>query len=396
MLRGVGGGARASVIGLQFEGSRHVAGLSATMALRMFGLFMLLPVIAPYAAGLEGGSSPAMIGLAVGIYGLTQAGLQIPMGLLSDRVDRRMVIAFGLALFISGGVIAHLAVDVGGLIVGRALQGAGAIASTVLAFTADLVDERHRSKSMAVIGIGIGGAFAAAMVAGPPLAGLIGVKWMLALSAALGALALIPVLAMPAREHRYQFPSFRRALHSVELWKLCGGIFCVHFTLAVVFVAVPLELAKHITLHRQWMVYTPAFALSLAVAVPLIVKNDAKPLRAATQGLSYLVLAGALLLMGQALAHGLWGIGLFLTLFFAGFNALETILPAEVSRTAPSAFRGASMGIYSTCQFAGAFVGAMVGAQYFFLAGPSGIGFMASTLLAAWIVVSFIRKEAKE
>jgi len=376
-----------------FPGARHVAGLSATMSLRMFGLFVLLPVIAPYARGLEGGSSALLLGLAVGVYGLTQAALQIPMGLLSDKIDRRMVIAFGLALFISGGVIAHKATGIGDLIVGRAFQGAGAIASTVMALTADLVEARHRSKSMGMIGVGIGLSFAVAIVAGPPLAAAIGVDWLFAVTAALGALALVPVLMIPRVEPNFRFPSFRRAIHSLELWKLSAGILIVHFSLAAVFVVVPLELTKLMPPGDTWKVYAPAFLLSLLVAIPLIVKNDHKPLRATTQGVSYLLLACAAVLLGAAAGNGAWGLGLFMLLFFAGFNAIESILPAEVSRVSLSAFRGASMGIYSTCQFAGAFLGAIFASQYYGHGGPSGVGYVMSMLLAAWIVVSFIRKE---
>ncbi len=380
---------------LSFAGAQHVIGLSVAMSLRMFGLFVLLPVIAPHAESLPGGRNPFMLGLAVGIYGLTQAALQIPMGVLSDRIDRRMVIAFGLALFASGGVIAYEAVDIGDLVIGRALQGAGAISSSVMALTADLAPEHHRSKSMAIIGIGIGGSFAAAMLLGPPLAAVIGVKSLFAVTAILGGLALVPVFMLPKVQTGVRFPSFRRALISIELWKLNSGIFIVHFALAAMFVVVPLELAATINLQHQWAVYTPAFLLALAASIPLIIRNDHKPHRDATRGIGYLLMAMACATLGLLSENGTWGLGVFLLIFFAGFNALETILPAEVSRTAPTAFRGSAMGIYATCQFSGTFVGALIGAYFYEKTGVDGIGYIAAMLLAAWIVVSFIRKEEK-
>lgn len=378
-----------------FPGSRHVSGLSLAMGLRMFGLFVLLPVVAPHAASLPGGDSPALIGLAVGVYGLTQAALQIPFGLLSDVVDRRVVIAFGLALFAGGGVVAHGAADAADLVVGRALQGAGAVSGVIMAFTADLVPDHHRAKSMGLVGMAIGAAFAAAMVVGPPLAGLIGADGLFLVTAALGAVALVPVLALPALSGGRQFPSFRRALASVDLWKVCAGIFCAHVALSAVFVVVPLELARMLDLGRQWTLYLPAFLLSLGVAVPLAMKNDHKPYRAATQGAGMLILAGALALLGPAVGAGQLGIGAFLLAFFCGFNAVEMILPAEASRATPAAFRGTAMGIYTTCQFAGTFAGAMAGAFMYLQGGAQGVGLAASMLLATWVVVSFIRKEEK-
>lgn len=378
-----------------FPGSRHVSGLAAAMALRMFGLFVLLPVVAPHMESLPDGDAPVMIGLAVGVYGLTQAALQIPFGLFSDVVDRRMVIAFGLALFVSGGVIAHGAADAADLVVGRALQGAGAVSSAILAFTADLVQDQHRTKSMGLIGMAIGLAFAVAMVAGPPLAGLIGVPKLFLLTAALGACALVPVMMLPALAGQRQFPSFRRALGSLGLWKICAGIFCVHAALSAVFVVVPLELARDLDISGQWRVYLPAFLLSLAVAVPIAAKNDHKPYRAATQGAGVLILAAAMALLSPAIDAGTLGIGAFLFVFFCGFNAAEMIMPAEASRATPTAFRGTAMGIYTTCQFAGAFAGAMGGAFLLFRGGPEAIGLGGSIVLAAWVVVSFIRKERK-
>ncbi len=348
---------------------RTVGSLALLYSFRMLGLFMVLPLLALYVADLPG-ASPALIGLALGIYGLSQALLQIPFGWLSDRVGRKPVIVGGLLLFALGSVVAALADSVHGVILGRALQGAGAIASTVMALVADLTREEQRTKAMAIVGMSIGLSFAVALVLGPVIAGLgglSGVFWFTVLLS-LAGIAIV-VLAVPAPPASGQGSSevgtraglIGRSLRDLRLARLNYGVFALHFILMACFLVVPgfLEQLAGIGRERHWLVYLPVLLFSIAGMIPLmtLAERGGRPRQMFLTGIS--VLAAGIALLGLSptayvLYAGMW-------LFFVGFNYLEATLPSLVSKTVFEGGKGTALGVYSTCQFLGAFAGGAVG-----------------------------------
>ncbi|MDD9815325.1 MAG: MFS transporter [Gammaproteobacteria bacterium] len=346
---------------------RAVSTLAAVFALRMFGLFVVLPVLVLYAGELRGATA-LTAGLALGVYGLTQALLQIPFGVLSDRFPRKTVIHAGLICFIAGSIVAALADSIAVMIAGRALQGGGAIASAVLALTADLTRDRQRAKAMAVIGVSIGGVFMLSLVLGPALDGWVGVRGMFWLAAALGvaAMVLLQCVAEPLRDAgaapNVTSAGLRKSLTDAALLRLNFGIFTSHLALTALFVVLPGALLENLSLPpaQHWKVYIPVLAASLPV-MALLVRHTAQPggqRRAVLFSALLLVLSqGALyagLQTGWILVFGAW-------LFFCGFNTLEAALPAEVSRRAGAADKGAALGVYYSAQFLGVFCGGLAG-----------------------------------
>ena len=374
---------------------RAALSLAGIFSLRMLGLFMIYPVFALYARTLPD-ATPFTIGLALGIYGLTQAILQIPFGFLSDRFGRKRIIAMGLVLFAAGSVLAALSHSIDGIIAGRLLQGAGAVGSAILALAADLTRERHRTKAMAIIGMTIGLAFAFALVAGPVLNSLIGVSGIFWLTAAL-ALAGIGVLfglvprpvRSPPQEDAEAVPAlFRRVLSDRELLRLDFGIFVQHAILTASFLSVPLVLrAAGVQSHDQWFVYLPVLALSVLFMVPcIIIAERGGRLKPVFLG-GVAALAAAELLLFAGHAH-LPVVLLALTLFFTGFNLLESMLPSIISRVAPPHAKGTALGVYSSAQFFGIFVGgALGGAVQGWLGFAGAFGFSA-LLAALWLLVA--------
>jgi len=376
---------------------RAALGLGAIYALRMLGLFLILPVFALYAETLEG-FRPELVGLAIGAYGLTQALLQIPFGLLSDHIGRKPVIVGGLLVFAAGSVVAALADSMGGVILGRALQGAGAIAAAVMALAADLTREEHRTKAMAMIGVSIGAAFMASLVAGPVLEAWIGVRGIFWLTAGL-ALAGIGVLAwvvpQPVRStvHRDAEPvpaQLRLVLADGQLLRLDVGVLCLHAIQTSVFVALPLELRDSLGLptHQHAALYAVVLVVSVALMVPFVILAERG--RRMRQVLTGSVLVLALSLVGLAeYREGLLGVGLMLVVYFAAFNMLEATLPSLVSRMAPPQAKGSAMGAFSSSQFFGAFLGGVMGGLAQRHWGPEGV-FLAGALLAAlWFLVAW-------
>ena len=374
---------------------RAVFGLAGVYGFLMLGLFLILPDFALFAEGLPG-ATPLLTGLAVGIYGLTQALLQIPFGLLSDRIGRKPVIFGGLLLFALGSVIAASADDVWMVILGRAVQGSGAIAAAVMALAADLTREENRTKAMATIGMTIGLSFMVAMMAGPVLGRLIGVSgifWLTAVLALLGMAVVGLIVPTPARSrvHRDAEPvpaMFRRVLGNSDLLRLDLGIFSLHLILTALFLSVPLVLRdlgleplQHSTL------YLPVMLGSIAAMVPFIILAERR-------GLMKPVFVGAVaaLVIAQ-FALGLfsgqfWGFVAALTLFFTAFNLLEATLPSLVSKVAPVDAKGTAMGVYSTSQFAGAFVGGLLGGwvhQQFGLIAVFQAGALVATV---WLLLA--------
>lgn len=373
---------------------RATFGLSLIFVLRLLGLFMILPVFALYARDLEG-VTPQTLGLALGIYGLTQALLQLPFGLLSDRVGRKLVIALGMLIFIAGSVLAAQADDILWLLVGRALQGAGAVGAVINALLADLTREQVRTSAMAVLGISIGGCFLLAMVLGPLLYAWVSVPGIFWLTAAMGLVSLgvllwwvpdAPPLTLSEEPHSWR--ELLRVLSSPELLRLDGGIFILHAILTSLFVAMPLALHDSgLPGQQHWQVYLPVMLLSIGLMLPLLQLSGRsgwhKPVFLLCIGL--LVLAQA----GLTLSHpGAWGLALLLLLFFTGFNLLEAMLPSLISQSAPAGHRGAAMGVYSSLQFLGTFCGGALGGLALGWFGLTGVFGLCTALAVLWLGIA--------
>ena len=377
---------------------RRSVGVIALIAMiRMFGLFALLPVLSLYAADLQD-STPMLIGLAVGAYGLTQAGFQIPLGALSDKVGRMPVIVGGLLVFALGSLLAGASDSIYGVIAGRLLQGAGAISATLTALISDATREEVRTRSMAVFGVGIGMSFMIAMVAGPLIAGQFGVQalfWVaavLAIAAAL-MLRLLPEIPPPVRRESWSIvPAFRADLLRIDFY-----VFLLHAIMTATFVALPFLLTDRLgmVLTDHWKIYVGALVVSLGIAVPMIMNDH-------HQGRGRLIgLAVTLILVAQ-LALTFFGFStlpvfLALVLYFGGFNFLEAGLPARLSVLADGEVRGASLGVFSSAQFLGAFVGGLIGGRFLGQGRPADVFFVCALMAGIWLALQgfgkFRRKE---
>ena len=342
-----------------------VFSLASIFAIRMLGLFMILPVFSLYAKQLAG-ATPTLIGIALGIYGLSQALLQIPYGMLSDRFGRKPLITLGLLVFICGSIVAALSHHIVGVIIGRALQGAGAIGSTIMALVADLTREEKRTQAMATIGLTIGISFAVAMVLGPTLNHYIHVSGIFWFTAVLGGLAIVvlhTIVPNPTQFRRQRdtatIPSQMCKIAShPELLRLDFGIFCQHAILTATFVVMPVVLTEHAGLAPaiQWRFYLPILVLSFLTMVPFIILAEKKRLMKPV----FISAIGIILLAQLMLAFVFQHFTLLLLasfLFFASFNLLEASLPSLVSKFAPVGSKGTALGIYSSSQFLGIFVG---------------------------------------
>jgi len=361
----------------------------------MLGLFMVLPVLALATADYPD-FTPLMLGMTLGAYGLTQAILQIPLGLLSDRIGRHPVIIGGLLMFIAGSVVAALADTMAGLVFGRALQGTGAIASTLMALVADLTVEQNRSKAMAAIGGSIGFSFMLAMMLGPVLTanfGLSGVFWATALLGVIGvfvAFFLIPKAASMRRnrESMADTRQMKGLLREPNLMRLNFGIFALHFALMAAFVAIPTMLSNELGINESnlpW-VYLGLLGGGFFVMLPLMILAE----KFGYQKLIFIV-SVAIMALATAVLSGQRGPSLtplMLLIFFAGFNLLEATLPSWLSKMCPVGNRGTAMGIYSTSQFFGAFAGGLAGGWSLHEFGVDGLFVTITLILLIWAFVS--------
>jgi len=373
---------------------RAIVGLASLYASRMLGLFMVLPVLALYADDLEG-ATPLLVGMALGGYGLTQAILQIPFGLLSDRIGRKAVIAGGIVLFIIGSIVAASATSITGIIIGRCLQGSGAVAGAIMALLADQTRDEIRTAAMATIGLSIGVAFAVAMVAGPliaDMAGLAGVFWFTAALAACGLLILWKLVPKAPRRmlHRdvgIDRRQLRATLGQSDLLRLDFSIFALHLILTACFTALPfrLEALGFAPADHGW-VYLPVMALAFLGMIPLVIVAEKyrkmKPIFVGAVAAMTLILLGFGELANDrvTLITLLWG-------FFVVFNLLEATLPSMISKLAPAGAKGTALGVYSTSQFLGAFLGGTLGGALSQGFGVQSVFLGAAFVGAIWLAV---------
>ena len=380
---------------------RAAASLAAVFSVRLLGLFMIYPVFAAYAHGLTG-ASPYLVGEALGIYGLTQGLLQIPFGLLSDRVGRKVMIVVGLLLFAAGSAVAAMSTSIGGVIVGRALQGAGAVGSVILALVADLTTEENRTKALAMVGITIGASFMVALVAGPIFAALIGVPGIFWLMVALGLVGIaITEFVVPRprliRVHRDAEPVpalIGSVLRNGELLRLNVGIFVLHAMLTASFLVVPglLRGTLGLSSHNDWMVYLPVLVVSIVVMVPaIIVAEKYRRMKGVfVASVAALALSQAMLYLG---ASNLTVLLLALTVFFAAFNVMEASLPSLITKTAPPDAKGTAMGLYSSLQFLGIFAGGVIGGWANQHGGTAAVFALTAAMALAWLLAAATMKQ---
>jgi MFS family permease len=363
----------------------------------MLGLFLVLPVFALEARKYPGGDDPALVGLAMGIYGLTQAVLQLPLGLASDRLGRKRVIVAGLVVFAAGSLLAALADSVTGLVIGRAVQGAGAVSAAVTALLADQTRDVVRNKAMALVGASIGLMFAIALVAAPPLAAHMGLAGLFGLTCALALAGIAVVLWMVPPEPARHADAPRGRLADVwrhaDLLRLNAGVFALHTVQMAMWVAVPAMLVQAgLPKDAHWQAYLPAVVLSFAAMGGLFAMERRGRLRAALLiaiGLVLAVQAGLGLLAANGATPTLAVLGTLLFLFFCGFNALEATQPSLVSRMAPAPLRGAALGAYNTLQSLGLFAGGALGGLLAKWGGAPGLFAATSVLAALWLLLTW-------
>jgi MFS family permease len=360
----------------------------------MLGMFIILPVFALYAHSLPGGQSYTLVGIALGAYGLTQALLQVAFGRLSDRWGRKPVIYLGLLIFAIGSFIAAAADNVYWVIAGRAIQGAGAISAAVIALTADLTSERNRTKAMAIIGMTIGATFALSMIVGPALGHVIGVPGIFAMTGFLALLAILVVRFLvpdpgPAGEDTAGPPDvpLARVLRDAQLMRLNAGIFVLHGVLMALFVVLPAALAQHLAPGAHWRAYLPAMLGSVAIMLPVMLASERGGWQKSAFVGAVALLAAATAALG-VFSHDLVALVLAMLLFFAGFNLLEASLPSLISKLAPAGAKGTAIGVYSTTQFMGAFVGAAAGGWIAQQLGAGAVYWFCAAAALVWLAIA--------
>jgi MFS family permease len=375
---------------------RAAAALAAVFSVRLLGLFMIYPVFAAY-AGTLAGANPYLIGEALGIYGLSQGLLQIPFGLLSDRVGRKVMIVLGLVLFGAGSAVAAISATIGGVIIGRALQGAGAVGSVILALVADLTGEDSRTAAMAMVGITIGASFLVALLAGPVVANFIGVAgifWLMVALALVGIAITQFVVPSPPRLRVHRdaeaVPALLGAvLRNRELLRLDIGIFALHAMLTASFLVVPdlLRGTVGVAVHDQWIVYLPVLLVSIAAMVPaIIVAEKYRRMKGVFIGAVMTLVASQIMLF-----YGSGDVFVLLAaliVFFSAFNVMEASLPSLISKVAPPDVKGTAMGVYSSLQFLGIFVGGIIGGMAHQHGGSPGVFVLTTVLAVIWLIAA--------
>jgi predicted MFS family arabinose efflux permease len=375
---------------------RAAVSLAAVFSVRMLGLFMVYPVFSAFTRQLAG-ATPYKIGVALGIYGLSQGALQIPFGALSDRIGRKRMIVVGLLVFGIGSAVAASATSIDGMIVGRLLQGGGAIGSVVLALVADLTAQENRTQAMALVGMTIGLSFLVAIVTGPPLAGWIGVAgifWLMAGLALAGIAITLFAVPMAPRPHvqpeAETVPALIGAsLRNPALLRLNFGIFALHAMLTASFLVVPALLRGTVALNSrdQWLVYLPVLLMSLAVMVPaIIVAERYRRMKTVLIGSVAALAASQLMLaLRGSDAHVVLAA---LVVFFSGFNIMEASLPSLVTKTAPAGATGTATGLYSSSQFLGIFAGGVIGGWIHQAAGTAAVFLFGAAVAVVWLLVA--------
>ncbi|HBI11637.1 MAG TPA: MFS transporter [Franconibacter pulveris] len=379
---------------------RATWGLGTVFSLRMLGMFMVLPVLTTYGMALQG-ASEALIGFAIGIYGLAQAIFQIPFGLLSDRIGRKPLIVGGLAIFVAGSMLAALSDSIWGVILGRALQGSGAIAAAVMALLSDLTREQNRTKAMAFIGVSFGVTFAIAMVLGPIITHALGLQalfWMIALLASCGIALTLWVVPNSTthvlnRDSAMVKGCFTKVLANPQLLKLNFGIMCLHILLMSTFVALPGQLeAAGFAAAQHWKIYLCTMLISFVSVVPFIIYAEVK--RRMKRVFLFCI---AVLLIAEIVLWGsgphFWELVAGVQLFFLAFNLMEALLPSLISKEAPAGYKGTAMGVYSTSQFLGVAIGGSLGGWIDGLFDSQTVFLIGALLATFWLLVSSTMKE---
>ena len=375
---------------------RVTASLAAIYAVRMLGLFMILPVFTLYAESLPG-YTPALVGLAIGIYGLSQAIFQIPLGVLSDKLGRKPVIIGGLLVFAIGSAIAALGHSLWTIIIGRAIQGLGAVAGPTMALAADLTREENRTRIMAIIGMTIGLSFMGGMILGPIIsqfAGVPGIFWITMLLALLG-IALI-ILAVPTPERAVQHRDagvmkdyLGKALKNIALLRMNAGVFILHLVMTANFLVLPPIFEHDLGLPRaeHWKVYAPVFAGSFLLSIPLIIIAEKRHKIRTLLLASTVVLILAEVGMAMSYEHIGWLLAAFF-LFFVGFNFLEAVQPSLVAKYSDVSTKGTAMGIFSSSQFLGIFAGGALGGMVNHTWGTTGVFIFSAIIVGLWLILA--------
>lgn len=387
-----------------YDEFRAVFALSSIFALRMLGLFMIFPVFSTYAAQFHG-YTPALLGIALGIYGLTQALLQLPLGLFSDCFGRKPIITLGLLVFACGSVVAATSHTIYGIIIGRALQGAGAIGSTLMATVADLTSEKNRTPAMAIIGLTIAITFAMAMILGPVISSYLsitGIFWLTSILALMGIVILYLLVPNPQQNTAQNSSQslttlLKSVLTQTDLLRLDAGIFMQHAILTASFVVIPIILTQHlnVTVKHHWIMYLPVLLLSFVTAIPFIIIAEKKHrMKEVFLGAIFLISCSQLSLL---LTHQhLVTLGISLFFFFCGFNLLEACLPSLISKTAPVHCKGTAMGIYSCAQFFGIFCGGALGGWLYGHFQISSVFICNTSLALIWLKIAVGMQQTRQ
>ncbi len=392
-------------MGMNASEKKSAASLAAIFSLRMLGLFLILPVFSTYAHGLQGAlEHPELVGIALGAYGLTQALLQIPFGMMSDRFGRKPVIAAGMLLFAIGSVVAAMSTSIEGVLLGRVIQGSGAVAAAITALVADLTRDQHRTKAMAMIGMTIGVSFAVSMALGPILNAWIGVDGIFWLT---GVLALVSILVLymvvpdvqDAGHHsdtEVTVGNFGRILSDVNLLRLDAGVMILHASLTALFVVLPMVLVNLnlLALNEQWKLYLPVMLLSFVLMIPLIIVAEAKRKMKQVFVLSIALLMGAAAMLAEGYSSLMW-VAAALLLFFTGFNTLEASLPSLVAKYAPAGIKGTAIGVFNTSQFFGAFLGGVLGGLLYqpVLHNYDVVFWVVAGLFGVWLLIAMTMQQ---